>query len=433
MSDARSVACDLLAAVRGGAYANLTLPRLIAEAKLDARDAALATELGYGTCRAQGSLDAIIATASQRPNSQLDAEVLDVLRLGTYQLLRTRVPAHAAVTTSVDLIRRRRPRATGLVNAVLRRVSRQGNAAWTAAVITEHPELADLMACDHPQWIVNAYADLLGHDQAISALADDRPPPIHLAVRPGKASVDDILGQIPGARRLRYSPYGIELPGGDPGRLPAITSGLAQVQDEGSQLVAHVAATLPIDGPDELWWDMCAGPGGKAAILAGLADQRGARLIASDRRLHRTRLVAGSLPPGHLAVVADGRRPPLRSADRILLDAPCTGLGALRRRPEARWHRTPEHLGELTILQRQLLRSALDVVRPGGIVVYSTCSPHRAETLDVIADACAAGALAVDVRAALPEIPGLTGPSTVLWPQLAGTEAMFIAALRRPH
>lgn len=179
--------------------------------------------------------------------------------------------------------------------------------------------------------------------------------------------------------------------GGEPGAIDAVREGDAGVQDEGSQLVALALADAPLEGSDSRWLDACAGPGGKAALLAGLAAQRGATLLASEKQPHRAGLVAKALdgnPGPYQVIAADGTRPPWRpgSFDRVLVDVPCTGLGALRRRPEARWRRRPEDLDGFAPLQRALLRTALESVRVGGVVAYATCSPHLAETRAVVDD-----------------------------------------------
>jgi 16S rRNA (cytosine967-C5)-methyltransferase len=215
----------------------------------------------------------------------------------------------------------------------------------------------------------------------------------------------------------------------------------AGVQDEGSQLVALAMATAPLDGPDRLWLDLCAGPGGKAALLAALAAGRGARLLASDRQPHRAGLVRRALAgsSGVLGVIAaDGtvRAWPAGVFDRVLLDAPCTGLGALRRRPEARWRRQPADLQTLVPLQQSLLSAALDSVRPGGVVLYATCSPVLAETAEVVSAVLAARADAVlgEAEALLPGVPDAAGPlpgTFQLWPHRHGTDAMFGALLSR--
>jgi 16S rRNA (cytosine967-C5)-methyltransferase len=226
-----------------------------------------------------------------------------------------------------------------------------------------------------------------------------------------------------------YSPYAVRMAGGDPAALAAIVERQAGVQDEGSQLCALALANAPVAGRDELWLDLCAGPGGKAALLASLAAQRGARLVANERRSHRADLVRQITGPWDVEVrVGDAREmEPIEGGyDRVLLDAPCTGLGALRRRPEARWRRRPDDLDELVNLQRDLLAAALRVVRPGGVIAYVTCSPHPGETHEVVA-----GAPLIDARPAFVGVPQLgDGPTVQLWPHRHGTDAMFCALIQ---
>ena len=217
--------------------------------------------------------------------------------------------------------------------------------------------------------------------------------------------------------------------GGDPGDLAAVRARRAGVQDEGSQLCALALAAAPLEGRDERWLDLCAGPGGKAALLAALAAGRGATLSANELREHRAELVRQATAAWSVDVsVGDARQlaPVEGGYDRVLLDAPCTGLGALRRRPEARWRRRPADVPELAALQRELLAAALRLVRPGGVVAYVTCSPHPAETRDVVA-----GHVLVDARPAFPGVPDLgDGPTVQLWPHRHGTDAMFCAFVR---
>jgi 16S rRNA (cytosine967-C5)-methyltransferase len=223
--------------------------------------------------------------------------------------------------------------------------------------------------------------------------------------------------------------------------VPAVAEGRAGVQDEGSQLVAQLLADAPVDGSDQIWVDLCAGPGGKSALLAALASERGAGLLAVERQQHRSRLVMRALSgaEGVLGVVtADGTTPPLTpgSVDRVLVDAPCTGLGALRRRPEARWRRKPDDLLTLVLLQRRLIGAAMDLVRPGGVVVYATCSPVSSETGEVVSSVLQQRSDVVleDAGPLLPQVPDAVGPipgTIQLWPHRHGTDAMFMALLRR--
>jgi 16S rRNA (cytosine967-C5)-methyltransferase len=433
----RRAAYDVLATVRErDAYANLVLPGLLRERGITGRDAALATELAYGALRGQGLYDAVISACVARPLTQVDPPVLDVLRLGAHQLLRTRIPPHAAVSATVDLARRVVSAGpVAFVNAVLRKIAAKDLATWVGELAPVDDRLGALaFEHSHPKWIASAFRDALGGDlwQTGAALAaDDLRPEVHLVAR--RMSRDDLIGQSGGAPGP-WSSRAVRLAEGDPGALAAIKHGLAGVQDEGSQLMALALAAAPLDGPDRLWVDLCAGPGGKAALLEVLAGERGARLLAFEAQHHRSRLVSRS---GTAAVVTtDSRTPPLApgTADRVLLDAPCSGLGALRRRPEARWRRRPSDLPPLTRLQGELLAAGAALLRPGGVLAYVTCSPHLAETVVPVSDVLRRNPdlEQLDARPLLPGVPDLgDGPSVQLWPHLHGTDAMHLSLLRR--
>ncbi|MFI9590812.1 RsmB/NOP family class I SAM-dependent RNA methyltransferase [Nonomuraea sp. NPDC052265] len=459
---ARNAAFDLLRAVdERDAYANLLLPRLLRERDIRGRDAALATELAYGTLRGLGTYDAIIEMCSDRAP---DPAVRDALRLGAHQLLRMRVPPHAAVGTTVDLVRLRVGQgAAKFVNAVLRKISSRELEDWIPIVAPDadqDPVGHLAVAYGHPRWIVSAFRDALGGGGELADLldADNVRPLVTLVARPGRSSVEELAeaGADPG----RYSPYAAYLREGDPGQIEAVAETRAAVQDEASQLVALALTRVPLEGEDELWLDMCAGPGGKAGLLdavatygdlAGLDGERragdgpaagggvafpgGARVLAADVQYHRARLVWQTTRNASV-VTADGTEPAWRPGvfDRVMLDAPCTGLGALRRRPEARWRRDPASIAELGALQRRLLGTALDAVRPGGVVAYVTCSPHLAETRVVVGDVMRRrdDVEQLDARDYLPEADGLgDGPHAQFWPHRHGTDAMFLALLRK--
>jgi 16S rRNA (cytosine967-C5)-methyltransferase len=429
------VAWELLRDVdEHGSYANLRLPQLFDEHKLNARDRAFATELGYGTLRALGTLDGLI---DRHTRGGLDPAVRDALRLGAYQIWRTRVPDRAAVSTTVDLVRSIEPRASRLANAVMRRiVDDVAGDDLGAPAFDSDPAGHLAVVTAHPRWIVEAFADVLGaaengwDETRAALLADDERPEVHLVAR--RMERDDLLADAgEGAEPGPWSSAAVRLThGGDPGEITAVRDGRAAVQDEGSQLVALALAAVDAPGPGVV--DLAAGPGGKGALLAA----QGLSVVGLELHLPRARLVAGAHVP---VAVADSRQPPLRpgSADRVLLDAPCTGLGALRRRPEARWRRMPGDLAPLAALQGELLASALRLVRPGGVVAYVTCSPHRAETVDVVdavrADPASPPTELLDARVALPVgMPGLgDGPTVQLWPHRHGTDAMFLALVRR--
>ncbi|MDG4766481.1 transcription antitermination factor NusB [Solwaraspora sp. WMMD406] len=447
---ARDAAYEAIAAVhRDDAYANLVLPAILRERDLHGRDAAFATELTYGTLRLLGTLDLIIARAAGRPVDRIDPPARDALRLGAYQLLHTRVPPHAAVSATVDLVHNVASGAVGFANAVLREIADRDLDTWVAELApdAQADPIGNLaVTYHHPTWIVRAFAEALGDDLEETArmlIEDNERPPVHLCARPGRADAVDLADEVGGAPGA-FSPYAVYLSGGAPGDLPAVRHGRAHVQDEGSQLVAAALAEAElVGGTDTRWLDLCAGPGGKAALLGGLAAGRGAGVTAIEVAEHRARLVEQAVRGLPVTVqVSDGRRVganqdvPESSFDRVLVDAPCTGLGSLRRRPESRWRRQPSDLPPLTRLQRELLVAGLRAVRPGGVVAYVTCSPHRVETHVSVTEAarrCGVPVDFVDARPLLPAgMPGLgSGPSVQLWPHRHGTDAMFLSLLRR--
>ncbi|MGH3621119.1 MAG: RsmB/NOP family class I SAM-dependent RNA methyltransferase, partial [Sciscionella sp.] len=442
---ARQAALDTLRAVsERDAYANLVLPNLLRQRRLSGQDAALATELAYGTCRARGLLDAVIAECVDRDLAKVDDALLDMLRLGTYQLLRTRVPSHAAVSSTVDLARAvSGPHTAGFVNAVLRKVAQDDQPGWLAKLAPDpsaDPVGHQALANAHPRWVAQAFATSLGStgDELAAALrADDERPTVHLLAKPGEITADE-LAAITGGDPAPYSPYGVRLDvgAGDPGELEPVRERLAAVQDEGSQLCALALSKAALSGTDSSWLELCAGPGGKAALLGALVGLSGGMLDAVEPAPHRAKLVRQSCEGLAVRVhEVDGRDPGLAEAsyDRVLVDAPCTGLGALRRRPEARWRRQPGDVASLAKLQRELLLSALRLARPGGVVAYVVCSPHLSETIGVVDDVLRrGGATQLDVREYFPGVPDLgDGPSVQLWPHRHGTDAMFCALLRR--
>lgn len=452
VSPARLVAYDVLAAVRADeAYANLLLPVRIRRAGLSKADAALATELTYGTLRRQGTYDQVIELAAGRPTSAIDPAVLDVLRLGAHQLLATRVPTHAAVNEQVALARRVEPKAAGFANAVLRTISRTSPEGWRQLIVegahSDEERLARLES--HPEWIVRAFRAALEHEgrgDELEALlaADNASPRVNLAVLPGLgAEADD----IPGFEPDRYSPIGGVAD--DAIAAAEASEGRVRVQDEGSQLAALALTRAVPVRPGERWLDLCAGPGGKTAVLAAEAAAGGAVLAANELVPARADLVRNAIAGVPLAVdvrVGDGREVDAAALgapdgfDRILLDAPCTGLGALRRRPEARWRKAPSDVAELTRLQGELFDAAVRALAPGGILAYVTCSPHSAEThgtLNAALRRWGGGIRQLDTQAVVQGVArhplDLAGaPETgQLWPHRHGTDAMFVALVQR--
>lgn len=448
----RMVAADVLAAVRDSdAYANLLLPARIRNAQLAPTDAAFATELVYGTLRMQGLYDRVIELAAKRAVSKIDGPVLDVLRLGAHQLLGMRVAPHAVLDESVELVRRaRKSSASGFVNGVLRTLSRDTPDTWRARAVEGLTGRRRLeVEFSHPAWVIDAFAEALTVEHAGSELpdllgADNAAPQVAFAALPGVQDAEALVATSGPFEPGRLSPLALVASGGDPAQLAEVAAGSVRVQDEGSQLAALALTRARPVIAGERWLDMCAGPGGKAAVLAGEARLAGAQLVANEMVHARAGLVRNALAvfgdgPGSPRVVeGDGRR--FGEAgdrfDRILLDAPCTGLGALRRRPEARWRKTEADLVALTSLQAELIDSSVAALTPGGLLAYVTCSPHPAETHGQVAEALERhpNLRVVDTPAVLAGISRRpldlpASPYAQLWPHRHGTDAMFIQLL----
>ena len=440
-SDTRALALQVLGAVNhGGAYANLALPAALTSSDLDPRDRGFATELVYGSLRRQGELDTVVEAAARRPATEIDHEVLEVLRLGVYQLLFLRVPGHAAVDESVNYAKSHGlARASGFINGVLRAVSRQSVDHWLGLI-----RATGASEESHPAWIAREIESALAETGDASELTDallanNQPPLVCLACLPGLGETQE------SDERTAYSPWGITLAGGDPASDPRVAGGTARVQDEGSQLAAlALIAAAPV-GPDTTFLDMCAGPGGKTAVLAATALEHGARVTAVEAVPHRVRLVRDSIraisrkDAAVVTVIEGDSREISGEFTRILLDAPCSGLGALRRRPEARWRKQPESLTELGTLQTELLDAGLRALAPGGFLAYVTCSPVVAETTAIIDDALrrhpeivaidTAGVLNTATKVPIPR--SSRGTAVQLWTHRHGTDAMFIQLLQK--
>lgn len=454
---AREVALEVLLAVsEEDAYANLLLPHRLHAAGLTHEDAALATELTYGTLRQAGYYDAIIAMVAKRPIEQIDPLARAALELGAHQLLATRVATHAAVNETVNAVRQRAGQGpSGFVNANLRRISEVDAQTWRERVAASIPNDLERLAVleSHPVWIVRALRDALALEHREAELpealaANNVSPHVQLVALPGLASRADLLAEHPESLRADpASPVGMRLSGGDPGDLPEVRAGSVRVQDAGSQLVALALTRAAPLRADERLLDLCAGPGGKSALLAAEAIRAGARFQANEIAPARARLVRQALDAvgerDALPVTQiDGREYPARGEafDRILVDAPCTGLGALRRRPEARWRKQPSDVATLSALQEELLGAAIEMLAPGGLVAYVTCSPHPAETVGIVRRAHRAGGLTVldapaICRALAPAlevsaIPVGDGFALQLWPHRHGTDAMFLTLMQ---
>ncbi|HEY2387725.1 MAG TPA: 16S rRNA (cytosine(967)-C(5))-methyltransferase RsmB [Candidatus Binatia bacterium] len=386
---ARGVALAVLRRVEAdGAYADVALDAALRERALAPRDRAFAARLVYGTLAWRGLLDWHLARLAQRDPQRLALPVRTVLRLGLHQLLQLeRVPAHAAVSTSVDLAKRVAPAAAGLVNAVLRRAVRERAALPVPDDADPVRRLA--LTLSHPEWLVARWCAELGEDETRLLLAaDNTAAPTVLRARAGTraALIESLARDGIEASPTRFAPDGVRVEGVAPHALAGWTQGAYAVQSEASQLVGHLLDARP--GMRVL--DACAAPGGKASLLAERVAPAG-RVVAIDQRLRGARAVAATgrrLRVGNLAaLVADARALPLAADarfDRVLVDAPCSGLGTLRAHPEVRWSRTADDVRRLAALQLDLLEAASAYVRPGGALVYATCTIGAAENEDVV-------------------------------------------------
>jgi 16S rRNA (cytosine967-C5)-methyltransferase len=443
----REVAFDLLNKIQSDdAYANLLLPTLITRAKLDSRDAAFVQELAFGTIRNWLLYEKIIEAASSRKINDIEPEAQIVLVLGAHQLLEMRVPTHAAINESVNLAKTKASKGSvGFVNAVLRKIALKDKDDWIDLVTKGLSELDALsIQYSHPIWIVQAFKAALAsrgiEDQLEDLLeSNNLAPKVSIATLPGFCSREEFEIK---EQAENMSPIGLEI-SGNPASIELVNKGFARVQDQGSQLVTLALVSAPIEVNDDNWLDMCAGPGGKAAIMAALSLPSGKKFVPNEVSEHRAQLVANALAPlGSFEVrTLDGRAygQGREKFSRILLDAPCTGLGALRRRPESRWRRTTDDLVDLVKLQRELIESAWEALEPGGILGYVTCSPDLSETTGQIAwaegkfkgklELMNANQVLNSLNPALKLDESLR--TAQLWPHIHGTDAMFLALMRK--
>ena len=432
----RLLVFDILTEVnRRDGYSNLLLPRALDSATFDQRDKAFATELLYGTLRMQGRHDYVLSQVSDRPWSEVDTGIVDVTRMGLQQIFEMRVPMHAAVSETVELARKVLGESkASFVNALLRKVSAQSLEEWLAPLALLSDEVSKLaITYSHPEWIVSAYFDLLRDFEEVRTLleANNTPAKPTFVTWPGRSEISEF--QEWGAIQTPFSPYGFRADV-TPSALEAVRHRRAGVQDEGSQLVATIFAHAATD--KSAWLDLCAGPGGKAALLASIADQGGHRFVANEISQIRADLVK-QVVGSHEVWVGDAREIAVRGEgfDAILADVPCTGMGALRRRPEVRWRRSLSDLRELGVLQREISDAAISILNIGGVFGYATCSPHLAETSIAVADILKKHPELeqIDIQPFMPQ--GLEGgvrdKSMALWTQRHNTDAMFLALFRK--
>ena len=432
----RLLVYDILREVnRSDGYSNLLLPQALTATNFEQRDKGFATELLYGTLRMQGRHDYIASQVSDRPWSEVDDGIVDVVRLGAHQLFEMRVPSHAAVSATVELARKVIGESkASFVNALLRKMSAKSLEEWLEpAQQIKDPVERLAIIYSHPEWIVSAYFDLLRDFDEVEALlaANNVPATPTIAWWPGRSNAAEFIEL--GATATRYSTHGFKFEG-TPASLEAVRHRRAGIQDEGSQLVAEIFAKVVADTDD--WLDLCAGPGGKAALLSAIAKENGKKFSANEVSQVRAKLVEQVIG-GARILVSDGREISSMGEEfgAILADVPCTGLGALRRRPEVRWRRTVADLRELTQLQRELADGAISVLKDGGFFGYATCSPHLAETSIAVSDILRKHPELeiVDLQPYLPShLEGaLRDKSLSLWTHRHETDAMYLTVFRK--
>jgi 16S rRNA (cytosine967-C5)-methyltransferase len=443
---ARLVAARVLDRVESArAYADLALHAALRDERLSVRDRAFATELVYGTLRWRGRLDFALAACTDRPLAQLEPAVLTLLRLGAYQVLFLEsVPGRAAVDESVRCAQAMGwARASGLVNAVLRRLVRRDTVLEPPSL--EADPLAHLIhALSIPEWIARRWLAALGPTEAAAlARASNETPPLTARANPRKNTRTALLAEIatrwPAAKLATHAPLALSLGHGvDPGSDLAFREGRFTVQDEASQLVVELLAPQP----GERVLDLCAAPGSKTTAIAERTGASGL-VVASDRNQRRLDLVGRAARRLGLANVelvhADGTQPlaelPGAPFARVLVDAPCSGLGTLRRNADARWRLREEDVRSLAETQRALLENAASTLLPGGVLVYSTCTllPEENEAL-VAAFLAQHPEFRVAARGELPEAvrPFVEADGFMrTWPHKHGSDGFFAARLQR--
>jgi 16S rRNA (cytosine967-C5)-methyltransferase len=432
----RLLAFDIISEVnRRGGYSNLLLPQALADSSFDERDRGFTTELVYGTIRMQGLYDFIFAQISDRPWSEVDPEIVDLARMGAHQIYSMRTPPHAAVSATVDVARKKLGESKGsFINALMRKATSKELNQWLEPLQSE-PDVIKRMSIEysHPEWIISAYFDLLKDENLVrdELISNNTPAKPTLVSWPGASTQDELVSL--GAKPTRYSRYGASHDE-PPASLEIIRHRRAGVQDEGSQLVAQIFADATSTAQRTL--DLCAGPGGKAALLSHICDVSGRDFVAnevSDARAALVKKVIGRFP----VIVGDARiiSESGQSFDAILADVPCTGLGALRRRPEVRWRRTLKDLAPLLQLQSEIVEGALAVLEPGGVFGFATCSPHYAETTAQVQSILKKhqDLELMDISIFLPA--GLEhctrGGALSLWGHLHNTDSMYLALFQK--
>lgn len=453
-STPRAVALTALCRVEKGAYANLVLSELFEQTELPARDRAFATELVYGTLRWRGKVDWVLGHFVKRSLASQHPIIRNLLRMSVYQLLfLPNIPDPVVGNEAVQLAKGEPAarHATSFVNAVIRKVAARGRSLAEPSY-EKDPVLALSVTTSHPEWMIRRWIGQYGAEFVKDFLrANNEPAPLCARVNTLRTDVTSLIALLEAqgiqAAPSQLLPTGIRIEGAPGiGNIPAFQAGLFTAQDEGSQLIGYAVDPQPGD----VVYDVCSAPGTKSTHMAELMGDKG-RIIASDVHPGRLRLVEEGckrLGIGSVtALVADARSPKGQpgSADRVLIDAPCSGVGVLRRRPDLRWHRREEDFDDLVKLQQDILLGTSTLVRPGGILVYSTCSVDYEENQRNIAWFLAKRP---DFRpdSLIPVLPqalveGLDPErrrraelgQLQLWPHLDGTDGFFIARLLREN
>ncbi len=434
-NSARLLAYQLISQVnREGAYANIRLPELLRKSKLVQKDKNLVTEISYGTLRMQGRHDFIAKKFIDRDFDLLDPQIQDLLRMGIHQLTQMRIPNHAAVSETVEVARfAAGDSKASYVNAILRKVA--DNQEITADLASL--DLIDSLSIQysHPKWIINAYHDQLRNWTEVEELlkANNEAATPDVIRWPGKSTHEEFLEL--GANKISDSVNGYQI-ATVPSEFPPIIERRAGVQDRGSQMV--VENFLATWQPGLSWLDMCAGPGGKAAYLfhSLIEKEPEVNFLANEPIPHRAELVK-RVVNNDLVVSVDAREPGNfdQLFDRILIDAPCSGLGALRRRPEARWRKNLADLKELVVIQRQLISSGAKLLKPNGVIAYVTCSPHLSETkaqvMNFLIDHPEMAILDISKINTAHSAGHLDDGTVQLWTHRNRSDSMFMAFLKK--
>ena len=410
--------------MRNGAYSNLLLPQKLAKSGFDQRDRGFITELVYGSIRQIGRNDFIASQYSDRKWDEIDSGIVDVIRMGAYQLFDMRIPTHAAVDATTNIARKVVGESkASFVNALMRKLAAKPLDEHLALV--QDDSISSLsIRFSHPEWIVNSYRDFISNIDELKALliANNTPVSPTLVAWPGKSEPTEFSGESG-----KYSKYAVHIDKA-PHEISAIKERRAGIQDEGSQVLALAFANAA--QANQPWLDLCAGPGGKAALLSYLSSEP---MYANEVSAARAELVSQVVKEGTFVTVGDGREVRL-DVGAVIADVPCTGLGALRRRPEVRWRRSAGDIPNLTKLQYELAAQAIEILPAGGIFAYATCSPHMAETRAQCATIEKKLPVEkIDIADYLPANlqDGTSNGYMQLWPHRHDTDAMFLALYRK--